>query len=144
MSTVICRRSPSTRWAKSKSMPHPPQKRALSEFAKAHEGQFDEHLTARARNSACDLPSDAGTTKVREGKTGTRRALSDATLALLGCGQKADNFFVESQGTPVIGRFFYDPSNSGQPLVFLFKSMPYSCPWLRMRLARTSSPRKRE
>jgi hypothetical protein len=58
-------------------------RQATFAFMKTHEGQFDEHLTARARNSACDLPPDAATTKVREGKTGTRRALSDATLALL-------------------------------------------------------------
>jgi len=58
-------------------------RQATFAFMKAHESQFDEHLTARARNAACHLPPDAGTTKVREGESGTRRALSDATLALL-------------------------------------------------------------
>ena len=38
--------------------------------------------------------------------------------------QKSDDFFVASAGDPVIGRFFFDPNNKDQPLIFLFKSMP--------------------
>eukprot|EP00051_Salpingoeca_urceolata_P014480 m.184496 g.184496 ORF g.184496 m.184496 type:complete len:127 (-) comp18099_c0_seq3:44-424(-) len=49
-------------------------KHASFAFMKEHQLQFNESLTKKARNAACNLPADAGLrpgqTKVREGQTG--------------------------------------------------------------------------
>lgn len=52
---------------------------------KAHEAQFDEGLTKRARNVACGLRADAGlnASKIRSGDVGGRAALSPETRAKL-------------------------------------------------------------
>jgi hypothetical protein len=44
-------------------------------FMKAHESQFDEHVTKKKRNPACGLPIDAGMqgSKVNSGKTGAAK-----------------------------------------------------------------------
>lgn len=54
------------------------------DFMKRHERQFDDHLVARARNAALDLPMDAGSTKVKSGQVGGYdRALNEAALTAL-------------------------------------------------------------
>ena len=54
------------------------------DFMKAHESQFDDHLTALGRNAACGLPPDARSTKVRSGKVGSHVGLlSPETTKLL-------------------------------------------------------------
>jgi hypothetical protein len=59
-------------------------RQASFDFMKAHEAQFDDHLTAEARNAACGLPEDARSTKVRAGRVGeARQAFSPETAALL-------------------------------------------------------------
>ncbi len=54
------------------------------DFMKRHGRHFDDHLVARARNAALDLPPDAGSTKVKSGQVGGHdRALNAAALAAL-------------------------------------------------------------
>ena len=45
-------------------------RQARFDFMKAHERHFDDHLTAEARNTACGLPPDARSSKVKAGRTG--------------------------------------------------------------------------
>ncbi|RMD86544.1 MAG: sulfotransferase domain-containing protein [Alphaproteobacteria bacterium] len=45
-------------------------RQARFDFMKAHERQFDDHLTAEARNAACGLPAAALSSKVRTGRSG--------------------------------------------------------------------------
>jgi len=54
------------------------------DFMKAHERQFDDHLVTEARNQACGLPRDAGSSKIKSGKVGAHKdVLSDATRTRL-------------------------------------------------------------
>ncbi|MCH8863421.1 MAG: sulfotransferase domain-containing protein, partial [Proteobacteria bacterium] len=54
------------------------------DFMKRHERQFDDHLVARARNAALDLPMEFGSTKVKSGQVGGHdRGLNEAALAAL-------------------------------------------------------------
>ena len=53
-------------------------------FMKAHEPQFDDHLTPQARNAALGLPKDVGATKVSTGNVGdSKQGLSDQTISML-------------------------------------------------------------
>jgi len=71
------------------------------EFMKAHESQFDEHLTAHARNRACGLPEDARCTKVHRGESGqAQQRLDVETRSML------DEFW-NNRVTPVTGFVSY-------------------------------------
>ena len=55
-------------------------RQARFDFMKAHERQFDDHLTAAARNAACGLPPDAGSSKVKAGRTGGHAGVLSAAM----------------------------------------------------------------
>lgn len=54
---------------------------ARFDFMKAHETQFDDHLTRACRDAACGLPHGSVASKVNQGKVGSGKVqLSDAAL----------------------------------------------------------------
>ena len=49
-------------------------RQASIDFMRRHGSKFDDNLVRRARNAACGLPADAGSTKVRKGRVGDGKA----------------------------------------------------------------------
>ena len=52
-------------------------------FMNEHNSHFDDHYLLNSRRVACNLPDDVTTSKVRSGKSGGDKGLSDEIIATL-------------------------------------------------------------